>query len=70
MNSAATAQIAEGVVRAEATSAFSKYRQIIDALAGAIFSRDQATNHQSIQIPAGHRPIELEAAPTTARIGR
>ena len=34
------------------------------------FSQDQATSYQSIQIPAGHRPIELEAAPTTARIGR
>jgi DNA-binding GntR family transcriptional regulator len=34
------------------------------------FSQDQATSYQSIQIPAGHRPIELEAASTTARIGR
>ena len=36
MNTPAMAQIAEGVVRAEVTSAFPKYRQIIDALAGAI----------------------------------
>jgi len=34
------------------------------------FSQDQATSYQSIQIPARHRPIELPAAPTTARIGR
>ena len=70
MNSPAMAQIAEGVARAEATSAFPKCRRIIEALAGAIFSQDQAASHQSIQIPAGHRPIELEPAPTTARIGR
>ena len=36
MNTPAMAQIAEGVVRAEVASAFPKYRQIIDALAGAI----------------------------------
>jgi hypothetical protein len=59
MNTPAMAQIAGGVARAEVTSAFPKYRQIIDAL-----------SYQSIQIPAGHRPIELEAAPITARIGR
>ncbi len=34
------------------------------------FSLDRATSYQSIQIPAGHRPIELEAAPIAARSGR
>lgn len=34
------------------------------------FSQDRATTYQSIQMPAGHRPIELEAAPTMARTGR
>ena len=34
------------------------------------FSLDRATSYQSIQIPAGHRPIELEAAPIATRSGR
>jgi GntR family transcriptional regulator len=34
------------------------------------FSQDQATSYQSIQIPAGHRPIELEAAAIAVRSGR
>ena len=36
MNTPAMAQIAEGVARAEVTSTFPKYRQIIDALVRAI----------------------------------
>jgi GntR family transcriptional regulator len=34
------------------------------------FSQDRVTSYQSIQLPAGHRPIELPPAPTTVRIGR
>ena len=34
------------------------------------FSYQHATTYQSVQIPAGHRPIELDAAPIAARIGR
>jgi DNA-binding GntR family transcriptional regulator len=34
------------------------------------YSHQQATTYQSLQLPAGHRPIELDAAMVPARIGQ
>lgn len=34
------------------------------------FSHQQATTYQSLQIPAGHRPIELDAATIAPRMGQ
>jgi DNA-binding GntR family transcriptional regulator len=34
------------------------------------YSYQQATTYQSLQLPAGHRPIELDSAMTPARIGQ
>ena len=34
------------------------------------FSRQRATTYQSLQIPAGHRPIELDAAMIAPRSGQ
>jgi DNA-binding GntR family transcriptional regulator len=34
------------------------------------YSHQQATTYQSLQLPAGHRPIELDSLMTPARIGK
>jgi hypothetical protein len=34
------------------------------------YSYQRATTYQSIQIPAGHRPIELDVAPIAPRSAR
>ena len=34
------------------------------------YSYQQATTYQSLQIPAGHRPIELDAETLAPRSGR
>jgi DNA-binding GntR family transcriptional regulator len=34
------------------------------------YSHQQATTYQSLQLPAGHRPIELDSVMTPARIGQ